>query len=180
MENNDSLLKTLELKLNNYYKNKRKIQDKNKSIIEDRIKLVKEIGNTKNINDILEAEQIITEYELRVHGCNEHSVLQTLNKIFKELDKALKTLSIVMDKEKYNIFNEAYPLGNRIHGLPKDAFHAFINSHKMRLEKRQPALISGEAYLLLQERCNNLIIAGKEYMSLQAKALGIDLSKKNK
>lgn len=138
-----------------------------------------QIGASKTINTIIASERVILRHESLFYGSDNPQALKSLNEAIKELDGAAKALSIVKDADKYHIVNDAHSPKDkdRKNGLPKDAFHVFINSHKTRLGNRIRSIeASFEERLLLKERYNNMQIAQAEYMKLQAETLGIFLS----
>lgn len=116
--------------------------------------------------------------------CKDHPQAQTsIKEAIKEVDGAEKALNIVKNKEAYQIVNDAHSPKDkdRKNGLPQDAFHVFINSHRTRLGNRIRSVeASFEERLLLKERYSNMDIALKEYIKLQAKALDITLPEKSK
>lgn len=177
------LISDLSLKLNASYQSHSKSEETverrlNKSDIIETSKIIRDIGVTKDIDIIVTAERVILRHEAQFYGADNPLALKSLNEAIRELDRASETLAVVQDKSLYQIANKTHSVKDkdRINGLPKDAFHVFSNSHKTRLSNRIRAIeVSVEERLLLKERHNNMQVAQKEYMELQAKALDIYL-----
>lgn len=155
----------------------------NKLDIRDTATLIGNIGTSKDVGMIINAERVILRHEAQFYGKANPQALKSINEAVKELDGASKALNIVQDKDKYQAVNDAHSPKDkdRKNGLPKDAFHVFTNSHKTRLGNRIRSIeASFEERLLLKERYNNMQVAQKEYMILQAKALDIPLPEKSR
>lgn len=144
---------------------------------------MEQIGESQNPHIIITAERLMLRHEAQFYGKANPQALKSINEAVKELDGASKALNIVQDKDKYQAVNDAHSPKDkdRKNGLPKDAFHVFTNSHKTRLGNRMRSIeASFEERLLLKERYNNMQVAQKEYMILQAKVLDIPLPEKSR
>ncbi len=178
----------LSLKLNFAYDSYSKVEATNerhlnKTDIKNIASIVENIGISEELNIIINAERVILRHEAQFYGKDNPQALKSITEAVKELDGASDALMVVQDKHLYQAANKTHSVKarDRINGLPKDAFHVFTNSHKTRLGNRIRSIeASFEERLLLKERYNNMQIAQKEYMKLQAKALDITLSGKSR
>ena len=146
---------------------------------------LKEINKSKNIADMLDAERAMLNYELS--NCENIPLnkgrITGLNSAIEDLDKASEMIGYVRNSERYKIQSELYSNHkiDKVNGVPRDAFHRFIDSHKTRLRNK---LISADASFeernYTQERYNLMQAAKKEYMHLQSKALGVTIPSKSK
>lgn len=147
---------------------------------------LKEIGKSKDVSLIINAERVIIEDKIdrsKSEGTFNKGSDKSLNESIKDLSMALNSLDKVYDKEWYKSFdaNITDKKIDRIKGVPRDPVHRFIDSNITRVNN---SIISSTANKnernILVERVSNMKIAKNEYMQLQAKTLDIDLPEKSK
>ena len=147
---------------------------------------LKEIGKSKDVSLIINAERVIIEDKIersKSEGTFNKGSDKSLNESIKDLSMALNSLDKVYDKKWYKSFdaNITDKKVDRINGVPRDPVHRFIDSNITRVNN---SIISSTANKnernLLIERVSNLRVAKIEYMKLQAKTLDIDLPEKSK
>lgn len=143
------------------------------------------IGRSKDIDNILGAERYLIRLELNRCPDNEFykAVRSSLSTAVNDLDQAAEILKMVKNPLEYKIFNRGVSQKDidRKNGLPRDAFHRFVDSNKTRLGNR---IISTDATgfqrKVLIERHSYMNIIKQEYMKLQSKALDIPILQKSK
>ena len=147
---------------------------------------LKEIGKSKDVSLIINAERVIIEDKIersKSEGTFNKGSDKSLNESIKDLSMALNSLDKVYDKKWYKSFdaNITDKKVDRINGVPRDPVHRFIDSNITRVNN---SIISSTANKnernILVERVSNMKVAKIEYMKLQAKTLDIDLPEKSK
>ncbi len=147
---------------------------------------LKEIGKSKDVSLIINAERVIIEDKIdrsKSEGTFNKGSDKSLNESIKDLSLALNSLDKVYDKKWYKSFdaNITDKKVDRINGVPRDPVHRFIDSNITRVNN---SIISSTANKnernILVERVSNMKVAKNEYMKLQAKTLDIDLPEKSK
>ena len=147
---------------------------------------LKEIGKSKDVSLIINAERVIIEDKIdrsKSEGTFNKGSDKSLNESIKDLSLALNSLDKVYDKKWYKSFdaNITDKKVDRINGVPRDPVHRFIDSNITRVNN---SIISSTANKnernILVERVSNLKVAKNEYMMLQAKTLDIELPEKSK
>ena len=147
---------------------------------------LKEIGKSKDVSLIINAERVIIEDKIersKSEGTFNKGSDKSLNESIKDLSLALNSLDKVYDKKWYKSFdaNITDKKVDRINGVPRDPVHRFIDSNITRVNN---SIISSTANKnernILVERVSNMKVAKIEYMKLQAKTLDIDLPEKSK
>lgn len=148
-------------------------------------KELSDIGASKNIDNILSAERYLIRVEL--NRCPDDDVNKavrtSLSTAIKDLDQAAEMVKMVKEPNEYAILNKGVSQKNidRKNGLPRDAFHRFVDSNKTRQGNR---IISADAVgfqrKVLIERHSHMDILKKEYMKLQVKALDIATPEKSR
>lgn len=165
--------------------NSKIISDENKLFIEMTNDL-RSMSKSKDIVGILNFERAVLKYELS--KCSDipqdQGKITSLGTAVRDLDKAREVFDNVFNPEKYKEIVSSYSeqkIDRTKDGLPRDAFHRFIDSHITRLGNR---LIhddgSFEKRNFIKTRRESVSFAKQEYMNLQSKALNIPIPEKSK
>lgn len=142
------------------------------------LKSIRTIGKTGDISLILSAEREILANEKRFYA-NSPAMGSSLDNAVSELDQAGKMLPLVLDPVLYAAVDASH--GNpksRIGSLPRDAARHFFASHNARLLNTDKSRLTDTEKQTVDARRHNIRIASLVYTSLQEKALGIDLIRK--
>ena len=138
---------------------------------------IAEVGRSGSIDNVLSFEQWFLRDQLK-YEANTPVMEGSLQAAIAESGRAVATLAMLRDPARYKILDEG--LGNpkrRSGGLPLDDARMFFTSHAARIQNLEKAVGSLEEKKVLQERRNNLIIAGATYRSMQKRVLGVKREK---
>nr|WP_275064731.1 hypothetical protein [Bartonella sp. AU55XJBT] len=102
----------------------------------------------------------------------------SLKTALTEIDVVKKHVMLVGDPMQYKTVNEAYSLSkNRKGGLPYDEARQAMASHYTRLGNLDKARLTDIEKSIIDVRRDNMKVMRKLYEKMQAKAIGIDLSR---
>lgn len=159
------------------YKNKIALDKTERKIDEDEYKknkldILKEIQNTKDLEIILYAEKFCVSQDIQK---NLFSVQQgrSLKASLKEYNNGLKSVEAVEDKKSYRAAEKTYPLQKKEAGLPIDGFRQFARSQISRLDnslKSPPSALDKD---ILEQRKANIETCVEIYKKKQLKALTV-------
>jgi hypothetical protein len=139
---------------------------------------VREVGKSSDLALMVATEKAIVNGDLE-HYANSKGMVSSLNAALAELVAVEKLLSIVDDKVKYNLIDQAYSLPkNREKGLPLDEARQAFKSHHARLDNLDRARLSEDEKKIIDARKSNMFQAGKLYVERQAKTLDVDLGQR--
>lgn len=177
----NKLLKDLEKVVTRYYQrlaNVNQTDEMRKYLnhVNNTTEVLRQVGESKNITDIVACEKAVLDYELKLYGKDNPYAVKDIKKATNEINRALKTFEFLQNNNLYKSIVVVFPISQiyRKSGIPKDAFHFFVKEHCKRLNKRLENVgLPTEKYTQIEVRCFNLQIALDEYMKLQAQALDI-------
>lgn len=136
---------------------------------------IREVGKTGDITLILEAERRFLRNEMRFYS-NSTGQRGSLKSALQELDQAEKMLPLVKDSALYIAVDASHANAkSRISGLPRDAARHFFASHNARLLNADKSRLTETEKKIVDARRHNIRVASLAYVSLQEKALGVDL-----
>jgi hypothetical protein len=139
---------------------------------------IREVGKTGDITLILEAERRFLRNEMRFYS-NSTGQRGSLKSALQELDQAEKMLPLVKDSALYIAVDASHANAkSRISGLPRDAARHFFASHNARLLNADKSRLTETEKKIVDARRHNIRVASLAYVSLQEKALGVDLRQK--
>jgi hypothetical protein len=128
----------------------------------------------KDLRILLLCEKAFLSQELLFCPPNDKKTVAGLTKAIESLDDALLALEAVERGSSYEIAHMTHPRNTkyRVKGMPKDSFHVFCGSHRVRIDVylRTPRLNMHEKELLAQRR-SNLAAAKAAYLVKQKAAL---------
>src|SRR3546814_4536290 len=103
----------------------------------------------------------------------------SLKSALQELDQAEKMLPLVKDSSLYIAVDASHANAkSRISDLPRDAARHFFASHNARLLNADKSRLTETEKKIVDARRHNIRVASLAYISLQEKALGVDLRQK--
>ncbi|GAA5109994.1 hypothetical protein GCM10023261_13340 [Bartonella jaculi] len=109
---------------------------------------------------------------------NSKAMISSLKTALTEMDVVKKHVVLVSDPIQYKVINEAYSLSkNRKGGLPYDEARQAMASHYTRLGNLDKARLTSVEKSIIDVRRDNMKVMRKLYEKMQAKAIGIDLSR---
>jgi hypothetical protein len=128
----------------------------------------------KDLRIFLLCEKVFLSQELRFCPPHYKEIVADLTKAIDGLDDALLALEAVERGSAYEIAEMTHPRNTkyRVKGMPKDSFHVFCGSHRVRIDDylRTPRLNTHEKELFAQRR-SNLAAAKAAYLVKQKAAL---------
>ncbi|MBX4336622.1 hypothetical protein [Bartonella raoultii] len=105
-------------------------------------------------------------------------MISSLKTALTEIDTIRKHVAFVENPEKYQVINEAYNLPkNRKGDLPYDEARQAMASHYTRLGNLDKSRLTDIEKSIIDVRRDNMKVMRKLYEKMQAKAIGIDLSR---
>ncbi len=137
------------------------------------VKVLQAINKTRDINMIMSAEKAINIHELQYYTNSkpmESSIKQTLTSI----NITNNLISIIQNEpDKYinhaNLFQE---IKNKIGDLPNDEARQFFKAQSVRFVNMSKAPLSTDKKATIDQRKNNIRIAGEIYADMQKNMLG--------
>lgn len=134
--------------------------------------ILKEISESRDIQTILQAENLSLLLELENHG-NSPEEKNSISSALQQIAEANKSLCIVKNEKSYCDVAETYSTKRKEGGLPLDSFREFLKSHATRLTNRLAAPLSTPEKNILRQRKENLKVARELYIEMQRTALGL-------
>ena len=136
--------------------------------------LLKKIGRSGNLDEILDAERTLVETE-KARAENTSDKNTSLTNSLVELKAAQAMLHIVRDPAKYREIDSdilSVPK-NRKGALPNDQARQFFDAQQTRIRDLRKGRVDQPELAVINARHSNLSIARRHYITLQQKALGI-------
>ena len=138
---------------------------------------IAELGRIGSIDNVLSFEQWYLREQLK-HEANTPVMEGSLETAIAESERAVATLAMLRDPVAYKMVDAALQSPKRRSGgLPLDDARMFFTSHAARIQNLEKGVGSLEEKKVLQERRNNLIIAGSTYRAMQKRVLGVTKEK---
>lgn len=147
----------------------------NKISVLDSINAVKERGKAE---DIIDCELSFSKHYWDNY-INDKYMKGSIDNAIEGLSIIKKHLQIVDSKDAYEAVNSSYEKrANRKSGLPYDEARQSFRGQIARLVNESKAVSTDVDKEILAARRSALFVAEKDYISRQAKTLGVDLGKK--
>ena len=144
---------------------------------EDLAAAIAELGRIGSIDNLLSFERWLLDHQLE-YKANTPVMEGSLETAIAESERAVATLAMLRDPATYRILDQGIQSPKRrAGGLPLDDARMFFTSHAARIQNLEKAVGSLEEKQVLQERRNNLIIAGSTYRAMQKRVLGVTKEK---
>ena len=160
-------------------RNSRKIAANSKTQMDARADIgrigdhVTEIGKTGDARSIMEVELALLQEE-RDNLSNARVQAGSLDTAIEGITISLDLLEKVRSPESYRLIDEAHGTRKRrAGGLPLDEAREFFKSHEGRLLNLNKSILSDEEKELIDIRRANIRKAGRMYIAMQRRTLGI-------
>ncbi len=138
---------------------------------------IRNVGKKGDLSSLLDIEHSIIKSDLFRYS-NSKAISNSLKTALTEIDVVKKHVELVENPEKYKAVNEAYSLSkNRKGGLPYDEARQAMASHYTRLGNLDKARLTTVEKAIIDARRDNMKVMRRLYEKMQAKAIGIDLSR---
>ena len=133
----------------------------------------KEIGQSRDLDLIILAEEMMVFRERESYGQEDTSVLPSLTAAVADFEVIKSSIQTVKSPVAYQTAATTYHAKKKLKGVIADGCHEALNSHITRLGNRVSAVgISIQRKNVLRQRQSNMRVAKELYMELQHKALG--------
>ena len=141
---------------------------------EDLITALHKLGQSRDIDRILQAERGILAGE-RKYLATEPETIRSLDTAIEQIEAAIKMLAIVRDPDQYRVIDESLSISkNRVgrERLPRDQARQFFQAHPTRLRNLIKARIDESYVQVVRVRLLNITTIEAVYKELQKEALG--------
>ncbi len=142
------------------------------------VKIIQEIGKTRDINLIMTAEKAINVHELQFYS-NSKPMESSLKQTLQSIQITENLIDIVKnDIAIYQIISMAHSeTKNRLNGLPLDEARQYFKSQLARFVNISKAPLSNDKKATMEARKVNIRLAVDIYIEMQQSALGVDNAK---
>ncbi|UTO27658.1 hypothetical protein [Bartonella harrusi] len=138
---------------------------------------IRNIGKSGDFSLLLDTERGLVENDL-LRYANSKAMTSSLKTALTEIDVIKDHLELVSNPEKYDVINRGYSLSKHRKGdLPYDEARKAMASHYTRLGNLDKARLTTIEKTIIDVRRDNMKAMRKLYEKMQAKAIGIDLSR---
>ena len=132
----------------------------------------KKIEESRELDLIILAEEMMVMRERESHGKEDCSVLPSLNAAVADFEVIKSSIQTVKSPAAYKAAATTYHAKKKLKGVIADGCHEAMNSHITRLGNRVSAVgIPIPRKNVLRQRQANMRVAKELYMELQQKAL---------
>jgi hypothetical protein len=144
----------------------------------EQVEVLREIGKAGILAEILSAERFLNQNDLEQH-VNSSGMAKDLRVALEKLDGIDEHIAMWNDPQGALVLVKANRYASHQRdGLPFDEGRQSFRMLHTRLERMDSDRLPIDEKGVLAERRNNLVIGQKLYKEIQAKALGIDLTRK--
>ena len=141
----------------------------------DIVQYLQEVHNSQDIDQILNTERMILEYE-RTHYSNSKAMQSSLSNALVEIDQTFRMLARVRDPERYQETDQVHgskKKRDQRNALPMDDARNSFNAHSARFTNLNKSRLDGTEKTIIDMRQKNIRFAKDLYIALQRQALGI-------
>ena len=147
------------------------------TIRHDKIEFLKDLGNSGDIDAILEAERDMLKFTLELK-LNHKKQRQSIEAALSEINQAFKMLERVRDPERYQETDQVHgskKKRDKRNALPMDDARNFFDAHSARFTNMNKSEMTVTEKRVIDIRQKNIRLAKDLYIDLQRHALGVAL-----